>query len=354
MLWENLNGSLTTWKSNITLSWYGFHDQESGIGRYFITISKTYSGHEITNGVATVNVDASDSKTEHIFAFLTTDVLVRDDKLYLTIWAENSVGLNSSLARVSVSVLSSSSTADVLNQKGTLELEKHSCDIQYCNKDCTCAVVGRPCVEVQSNSTCLEVPTPLVDQDVPNIQVFNGLYENSPNISTSSACLSGSWKVGDGKSNNTDISRFEWSMGLQHQPYGDGIFDLKNEIPWNDVGLQSQVVHCLPVNRSLIAREKYVIYVRAWLSSDRYATFNSTPVLIDHSPPSLKRGHTVLDSNELCNMDFDIIDWMDTITVCWNGVFSEQQGFIVNYFLAMGTYPSGMIFFTFVLSINIS
>ncbi|XP_060567738.1 uncharacterized protein LOC132726438 [Ruditapes philippinarum] len=341
MYWENFNGSVTAWKSNITLSWYGFHDQESEIERYFITISKTYSGNEITNGVTTVNVNVSDSKTEHSYTFLTTDHLERDDKLYLTIWAENSVGLKSSLARASVFVLSSSSTADVTNQRGTLELEKHSCDIHYCNKDCTCAIIGKPCVEVQSNSTCEEIGNPLEDEDVPAIQVFNGLNEKSTNITASSACLSGSWKVIDGKRNTTSILRFEWSMGLQYHHFGEGIFDLKNEIPWNDVGLQSQVVHCLPVNRSLIAREKYVIYVRAWLTSDNYATFHSAPILVDHSPPSLVRGRTVLDSNELCNVDFDIIDWMDTITVCWHGVFSEQQGTIVNYFLAMGTYPSG-------------
>jgi hypothetical protein len=80
-------------------------------------------------------------------------------------------------------------------------------------------------------------------------------------------------------------------MGLHSQQVGEGIFDLKNENPWHDVGLQSKIVHCLPVNRSLIALEKYVIYVRAWFSSDNYATFYSAPILVDHPPPSLLRGN---------------------------------------------------------------
>ena len=343
MYWENYNDSMTIWKSNITLSWYGFHDQESGIEKYFITISKTYSGNELTNGVSTVRTNASENENEHSYSFPVTEPLIRDDKLYLTIWAQNSVGLNSSLGRVAVSILSSSSRNRASNQKGTLELEKHSCDVHYCNKDCTCAIVGKPCVDVQTNSTWEEVSTSLPGQDYPEVKVFNGLDETSPNITTSSACLTGSWTVSEGKSNIRNISRFEWSMGLHNQPVGEGVFDLRNENPWTDVGLQMKAVYCLPVNKTLISREKYVIYVRAWLSGDSYTTFNSTPIMVDHSSPSLVRGKTVLDSNELCRTDFDVIDWMDKITACWDRVFSEQQGTIVKYFLSLGTYPSGMI-----------
>ncbi|XP_053399192.1 uncharacterized protein LOC128546211 isoform X1 [Mercenaria mercenaria] len=338
MVWENLNSSFGEWRSNITLLWYGFHDQESGIVRYFITVSKTYSGQELTNGVSTVNVDGSEIENKH--SFLLNENLERDDILFLTIWAENSVGLNSSLARVSVTVLSSSSSLDTANLKGSLELEKHSCDIQNCNNDCTCAIVGQPCVEAKTNISCKEVNGSVSSHFIPHIDVFNGMNGMSPNITASSCCLAGSWRVND-EIRNKNITRFELSMGLQDQPVGEGIFDLKNERPWNDVGLQKHVVHCLPVNKTLIARENYVIYVRAWFSRSAYAIYRSAPITVDQTAPSLSRGRSVIDSNELCNADFDVIDWMDKITACWAGVFLERQGRVIYYVISLGTYPFG-------------
>ncbi|XP_053382169.1 uncharacterized protein LOC128549491 isoform X2 [Mercenaria mercenaria] len=339
MVWENLNSSFGELKSNITLTWYGFHDQESDIKRYYITVSKTYSGNELTKGVSTVNADGSE--IDRTYSFLLHERLKGDDTLFLTIWAENSVGLNSSLARVSVTVLSSSSSLDNAKLKGPLELEKHSCDIQYCNKDCTCAVIGRPCVEEESAAVrCKELNETLMGQAIPDVEVFNGMNEKSLNITASSACLTGSWRVNEGMSNKT-IKRFEWSMGLQDQPVGEGVFDLKNKIPWNDVGLQKQIVHCLPENRTLIARETYVIYVRAWFSRNTFAIYRSAPIKVDQTAPSIGRGRTVIDSNELCNVDFDVIDWMDTITACWSDVFFEHQGHIIYYMISLGTYPFG-------------
>ena len=331
-----------TWKtrtdenvSEVNLTWYGFHDQESGIKKYFITVSHSYSGNELTNGELDVVSNSTDALKQTEVKL--SDKLNRDDMLILSIWAQNYAGLNSSIARVSVQALSTSTKPD--SNEGILELEKHSCDAHYCNKDCTCAVIGKPCIQSTSVHNCTVLNTTFVkQQDLPTITVFGGLNTYPQQITASSACLSGHWIL-DG--NSDLVSRFEWSMGLVNQPIGEGVFDIKNEIPWRDVGLRQETVHCLTSNISLLHDHEYIIYIRAWYSSDQSAIYTSRPIQIDQTPPAVRRGKYIKDSNTACTLDFDFIDWVDTITACWDNVFSEQQSEIENYFVSLGTSPMG-------------
>jgi hypothetical protein len=159
-------------------------------------------------------------------------------------------------------------------------------------------------------------------------------------ISASSACIAGHW-VTDG--NEALVERYEWSMGLTGQPVGDGIFDLKNEIPWKDVGKRKQAVYCLSsFNSGLKHKTNYSVYVKAWYSFYSFAEFVSEPILIDHSPPQRRKGKNIKDSDLSCIMDYDFIDWMDTITACWDGVFVESQGTIIHYSISLGTTINGL------------
>ncbi|XP_053376618.1 uncharacterized protein LOC123534121 [Mercenaria mercenaria] len=335
MFWENFKDSNGKFKSNLTLTWYGFYDQESGISKYYITASRTYSGNELTNGVSVVA--ASNRSTEHVHSLFATELIEPDDLIVLSIWAENNVGLNSSVARISVNALSFSRSTEQKPMKGVLELEKHSCDIHFCTKDCTCAIIGKPCAQAKVNTSCNSINSSSKDTLIPRVEVYGGLNEEHVNITASSACLTGIWTIDRQNSSSMDILRFEWSVGLLNQPVGEGVFDLKHEIPWKDIGLGNSFVHCLPTNRSLIHSRKYVIYVRAWLTFEKYVVYKSNPILIDQTPPAIKRGRFIIDSNELCIDDFDIINWMNTITACWKGVFSDQQGQIIYYTVSLGT-----------------
>jgi hypothetical protein len=333
MLWNNLNDSRSSLKANVSLSWYGFHDQESDIAMYYITVGRTYSGSELTEGVAAV----SSNKSFHNFVL--KEPIQPDDKIILSIWAENKVGLNSSVARVTVNALCEVKTNIISEMRGSLELQKHSCDVHFCNKDCTCAVIGKPCSAMETRANCTELNATSSEYGIPVVRVNTGLAHKPQTITASSACLAG--HLSENRINRSDtlsnVVRYEWSVGLIGHPIGEGIFDLKNEMPWQDIGLRTEFIYCLPANRSLLHGEEYVIYVRAWLTSDMFSTFSSNPIVVDQTPPSVRRGRTIQDSNEECNGDFDIIDWMDTITACWNGVFSEQQGAITHYTVSMGT-----------------
>lgn len=49
----------------------------------------------------------------------------------------------------------------------------------------------------------------------------------------------------------------------------------------------------------------------------------------------------IKDSDTTCHKDYDVIDWMDQITVCWDHAFTENQGEIVSYYFSLGTSING-------------
>ncbi|WAR31728.1 hypothetical protein MAR_034270 [Mya arenaria] len=320
MLWENYRDTSGI-HSKISLTWYGFYDQESGIDRYFITVSRYFSKQELSGGVLIQKHDKTSDKQHGNFTL--QEALKPDNLIIVSVWTANGVGLNSSVARVSLFALSSVTSAVIIeNQRGILELEKHSCGVHFCNKDCTCAVVGKPCIEVETNMSCVEIDAfNTTDNEVARFAVFGGLQFQPLTLTASSACLAGHWTQIEHSRKDPDIHRFEWSIGIHNQPHGEGIFDLQKEFPWVDIGLRQEFVHCLPINRSLIHGELYDIYVKTWYGPNKSAIFTSESIKIDQTPPNF-------------------IDWTDEISACWSGVFSEQQSHIQHYSVALGTSPN--------------
>ncbi|WAR31711.1 hypothetical protein MAR_034253 [Mya arenaria] len=339
MLWENYRDT-SGLHSTVSLTWYGFYDQESSIDRYYVTVSRYFSKQELSGGVLIRNHD--NTSDEQHGNFTLTEALNPNDLIIVSVWTVNSVGLNSSVARVSLFSLSSMPSSVIIeNQRGILELEKHSCDVHFCNKDCTCAVVGKPCNAVETNMSCVEIDAfNTTDSDLTKFAVFGGLQFQPLTLTASSACLAGHWMQIEHSRKDPDIHRFEWSIGIHNQPYGEGVFDLQKEFPWVDIGLRQEFVHCLPINRSLVHGELYDIYVKTWYGPSAFAIFTSKPIKVDQTSPSLRRGRYIIEGIDDCATDHDFIDWTDEISACWSGVFSEQQSYIQHYLVALGTSPN--------------
>ncbi|KAH3799920.1 hypothetical protein DPMN_153544 [Dreissena polymorpha] len=283
MSWNNI-GTFGHALSNISLSWYGFVDQESGIG-----------------------------------------------KLILTIWAQNFAGLNSSAAKVTAIATSETPTKNISDQMGVLSIEKHSCDIHYCDSTCTCGLFNKPCTDAV-NYKCVS------NNSIDTNTHVSFISEND--IIDSSACLACQWNFTD-INPKPFIKRFEWSVGETDSEIGYGIFDLKLEKPWLDVGLNTRDVYCLPTGKSLVHGEHYTAYVKAWFESDTYQIYSSTPIIVDQTEPSVKKLHFVKDSTSDCAKDLDYIDWTNTIAACWDDVFQEPQGHIIGYYVSLGTVMNG-------------
>ena len=334
--WSNFVDSNNTTLSLVNLTWYGFYDKESTVDKYFIVVSRSYYFDDLSGGIVVVGQNHS-SATQNAVIFLQEE-LIPDDVIIVSIWAENSVGLNSSVSKTTLLTLSKTHSQLLPEGNGMFVIQKHSCDIHSCNKDCTCNVVGKPCVGMNAiRTSCNEIRFNSSREET--YTVHGGLVHNKISVTASSACLSGHWYSSD--DSNITVLRYEWSLGFYNGIVGEGIFDLKYESPWNDIGLRQQFAYCLPTNKSLIHNEDYTVYARVWYDSSTYTVFTSPPIKIDQTAPFVRRGRYIIEGSSDCTRDLDFINWTDSISACWTNVFSEQQSWIVYYYVGFGTSPNG-------------
>ena len=319
MTWE-----LQRSQTRLNLLWYGFVDVESDVQTYYIEVSRNYSGSELSNG--TVEVSHHNATIQNSSLVL-NDKVTANEKIVLTVWAKNGVGLKSDSGKVTVTLVAT----DSKRQRGMLRIERHSCDSHYCNGDCTCAVVGLKCLSGDKMGNCSEMTN-----TYSNVRVRLGTPGSPQSITASSKCLSLFWTIDDAVDN---ILRYEWSMGLSDEEYGAGIFDKLSENTWYDVGKQNYVAHCLPHDRALVHRGSYVGYIRAWYDHNKYKTFTSDPIVVDHTPPTIRRGSSVKESVDGCLSDVDYLNDTHSFNVCWSKVFTEREGCIIKYSLYAGTMP---------------
>ncbi|XP_069118470.1 uncharacterized protein [Argopecten irradians] len=324
LTWE-LDNSDTT----VNLMWSGFEDAESGIKLYHITIGETYSGSELSLGYMSLAHLGERSDVQYSNFSLSKQLQV-DSKIILTITAENNARLMTTATRITTHVLKSDAAGDY----GILRIEKHSCDVHYCNKDCTCASLGQKCSDVHSNS-CNQTES----SDHQSVSIYSG-YEAGVHTqhSLSSACLGANLVLSPVQS-SLNIIRMEWSMGLENMEYGAGIFDPLLEDVWHDIGMRDSVVHCVSSNNPLLHNHKYIVYIRAWYNTDTYKIFRSQPLLIDRTPPKIFRGFHIKDSIYKCETDVEFITETDYVTACWGDGFSDHQSGLLHYLASLGTSP---------------
>ncbi|KAJ8312798.1 hypothetical protein KUTeg_010171 [Tegillarca granosa] len=312
LMWKKRNDSFAV----LYLTWYGFSDIESNVEEYFITAGETYSGDKTLGGVESFS-HRGYSGSEQNGTLDLKKTVVNGQKIFLSIWARNYVGLYSSVRKISVYV----DALDSNSNEGELLIEKHSCSAEYCNKDCTCAVIGGKCTHLTVNDTCKEIThkNQLFDMNV--------ILNSGNPFSLSSSCLKAEWST----KNSSIILRYEWSMGLENMPIGDGIFDILHESVWHDIRKRSNIIHCLPVGKQLHHDESYIVYVRTWLSKTEYR------ILLLRRPPAIRKGSFIKDSDHSCLTDFIYTNITDTVTTCWKKVFSDSQSKITNYEAFIGT-----------------
>ena len=328
MKWSNEN-------SNISVVWSGFVDTESDIRSYHIGVGQTYSGYELSNGMIEVAHVSSPQNTQTTNIQITRN-LTADETIFLSIEVESNAGLRTSISKAAVLVMALNN----MKSEGTLVLIKHSCDIHYCNKDCTCAVHGGKCDSVQTSSACVDLTG--TSAVLPVTDVKMGVIGKHLQFSSSISCLSSNWKTTKGSSIKA-VQRYEWSFGLYNATYGSGVFEL-DEPKWYDNGLRTSVTHCLSKEKHLLHRQKYVAYVRAWFSFNEFATYTSMPMTIDTSPPSVKKGSFIKDSDNTCNQDLEFTTSTDKVTACWDNVFTDQQSGVFKYRVYIGTWPGGNLY----------
>ena len=235
-------------KDNTVLSllWTGFVDPHSDVRRYFLMIGSSYGGSDISDGIKEVEHDKSNSEQRHEMV-LRGKTLPIGNLIYLTIWAENGVGLSTVSGKLSVFVLPEGKTEG--SKKGELLIQKHSCDIQYCNHDCTCARVNGYCVPDGPKLKCNEQN----DTTTESLLIYHEHINTKLSLSPSTSCLAAYWQDNIASS---PVERYEWSVSVfGHEP-GFGIFDVINEKYLFDSDLRNYAKFCLSQNTSLLQGKK--------------------------------------------------------------------------------------------------
>ncbi|KAK7496776.1 hypothetical protein BaRGS_00011985 [Batillaria attramentaria] len=306
-------------------AWHRFADAESGIAAYYMTAGRQYNGEELSNGQVMILHDNTTQTQRHTFPL--SEDLEPGDVVYLTMWAENSLGLHSPMLRMAFDVLQDSSNG----ASGSLEHVRHSCAISYCTGECTCAPTGQVCKE--STSPCQQYNSG--HPSLFRVSPYIGLPKAPQAFTTSAKCLEGHWELSD-PALLSNVSRFEWSFSLANKSEGEGIFSLQEAV-WHDVGRNTSAVHCMPGKRVLKSGQGYILHVRAWLSSHEHVTFISSPVMVDHTPPQVRRGRAVIDSDVTCSVDVDYVTTEPSVTACWDGVFRDAESQITQFEVWFGT-----------------
>ncbi|CAC5398105.1 unnamed protein product [Mytilus coruscus] len=322
--WEVIPGTFKSIRFHLT--WYGFSDVESDIKSYYISIGYDYSRAAIIDAYK-VKPDQQDPGGMQSTTLDIDSTNKLREKLVFTIWAENNAGLLSSQIKITTNVVSFN-----LNfTKGNLVIQKHSCVAEYCNNDCTCAVVGQKC-KADSKSKC-NIKT----DSNGKFPISVKLIVPTPDVGIlgSSSCLRSEWT----KYINETIWRFEYTFGIQNEQPGQGVFNLASENPWHDVGQDTKAIHCLSPSSQLKHKANYVAYVRAWYSFTLYAIFQSESFQVDHTSPAVHKRYFVIDSISNCEEDVDYILSTDSVLSCWDGVFYDDESGIKNLMVSLGTSP---------------
>ncbi|XP_062567668.1 LOW QUALITY PROTEIN: uncharacterized protein LOC134229901 [Saccostrea cucullata] len=309
------------------INWYGFSDEESDISNYYITVDKTYSGSNLSQGPIKC---LGNSTSIHVPVNRTLWSL--NDDVILTIWAKNGAGLTSFFSKVTVKAR----VTDNSSMNGQFYIQRHSCSVHYCNNDCTCSVVGKKCTTSASEMKhCKSTPASVGIQDS-NIIIRNAFQDGK--ILPSSSCVSVDFEKLNLSVADT-VLRFEWSVALEGEDPGIGFYDEK-EYPWRDIGMRMSDTECLPGHKELENGASYVVYIRIWISSEDYFIRFSKAFTIDTLGPIVRMGKyikTYLKNHAKQNNVRFITDINDQVCVEWNTVFSDGKGDIKGYYLMLGS-----------------
>ncbi|XP_078573997.1 uncharacterized protein LOC144860568 isoform X2 [Branchiostoma floridae x Branchiostoma japonicum] len=344
-LGRDVDGHMTYWQTigstgpHLRLAWLGFADPHSGIDHYLVTVGTFYSGTDLTqDGHVRVNHTGSFESSGEGHVQLGTVPVSRDlvpgERIYISLWAVNMVGLNGDVAHATFETVPSNPTS------GVLDLVRR-CEAQSCQGHCTCAPSNQKCQPL--NTGCNEVTGNSQYTSVEVIDTLD-LHTSSPhgqdfNFTRSSTSLAATW--GAEQASRIPVQRYEWSAGLAGEVAGSHVFDTSTDRIWHDVGSRTSAVLTLRregTYASLEPRVTYVWYVKAWYSQNDFAIFTSDGVKSLPLPPQVSSSRKVKDlENISTNKDKDFTTSQTMFAVSWNSVFPDPFGEINNYQVALGT-----------------
>lgn len=143
--WRSENSSTT-----IHIRFSQFSDVHSGVVSYLLSVGRTYSGMEYTPSYVEITHLGADDNEQNATVTLQKS-MAAGNRLYLSLYAINGVGLRSKQVQISAIAQTTSGSS------GLLVIEKHSCVVSSCLGHCTCAPSGGLCDNRLFGSSCTKV-----------------------------------------------------------------------------------------------------------------------------------------------------------------------------------------------------
>lgn len=337
-----------TWRNSpieencrIRLYFAGFSDPHSGIARYYCSVGTSYSTSDLTGGFQVVETQQANTQGTYLADVTLTRQVSLDETLYISLWAENEVGLNSRVAQGSFTLM------PVNSLSGTLMLQRN-CSIDSCLGHCTCAPHGDLCNQATACSEISIGDLPL-DMHVNVTDIAPQMIRPTVDGRLFTASLNKLAVQWEPVTPNM-VQWFEWSVGILGQPPGTGLLDVTSEQIWFNAGTNLSAIFSVLPRYPLTPGLTYVFYVCAWYNSSAYAVFSSAGVTVDPVGPQIIEG---LRTREVmagvATTDIDHVSSQSTINLNWQNVFQQMvPNYDILHEIAIGDIPAGKDIFNII------
>lgn len=329
--------------AEINIAFLGFSDPHSGISRYWASVGSGFSSDDLQVATVIEASPADDKNSTHTARLQLNRLLSLNEIIYISLWAENGVGLRSHVIQGSFSVNDVPSRTN----NGTLTiLRSYNCPIDSCLGHCTCAARGDLCtINVNPTSACQVQDLSMLSRDMQlhvstvSPQELSGSHTDSL-FTASMDKLIAHWEMVDPSS--TAIQRVEWSFSEEGYSPGVGLMDGINDFIWRQADDSNTAIFSVSPLYPLRHGISYVFHVRAWYSNVSYAVFTSEGVTVDTVFPSVVTGARVrevlVDGSSEEDLDYTSSD--SEVEISWQYVFIHSlSGSHSTYEIAVGDTP---------------
>ncbi|CAH1259274.1 ADGRL2 [Branchiostoma lanceolatum] len=332
--WMGYQQQNDTTPPHVRLAWLGFSDIHTGIENYHVTIGSELSGRDLSGGQVIVShKNGITHEDEGVIQTASVNIsrdLTPGERIYISLWAVNKVGLESLVAQDAFEVVPSSP------HSGILSLVRR-CDAESCEGDCTCAPQNQKCGPPEMGCNDITDPSAYQQVLVYDVTDMRSLEAVDADVTPSQCTLAARWEILPGEK---QIERFEWSAGGFGE---DPETSMLTGGIWFDVGLRTRAVLSLPRDGYLLQPEiKYVFHVRAWYGTHEYLDFHSNGILTDFTPPAVSKSRKVNDMSDVGHVaDVDFINSTSQLAVGWRNVFMDHDVGVAYFLVSLSTFPGG-------------
>ncbi|KAK3589056.1 hypothetical protein CHS0354_008706 [Potamilus streckersoni] len=320
----------------INLAWLGFTDVHSGIDTYLVNVGSSYMGSDLNKEPQTPKEIKHEANTTHYadegyvqMARIDTRSLTLYEKVFISMWAVNKVGLTSPVIH----------SLFTLIDGGDMELVRR-CSSHSCLGHCVCAPPGEKCVDASKqcnditndNRNSLLVVMDVVDFNFP-------AATRTPTYTFSNTALAAEWKIV--KFQNKTPQWYEWSIGYSANSSPKGVFQ-ETEQFWFDAGQRMQMAASLPREKHLEEGGRYSFFLRAWYDSQTFAVFRSPGLTVESKPPQTTNllGKSVKEHVKGRASEIDYIKDTNGFFVDWLDKFIDKNS-LEKFQLYISRYPQG-------------